>query len=62
MQLVQFCTQSNFSTFSVQHIYIFYVFKYSFKNFFVTTDENGAYQATIDIGAIYVLLLSIIHF
>ena len=33
-----------------------------FKNFFVTTDENGAYQATIDIGAIYVLLLSIIHF
>ena len=26
------------------------------KTFFMSTDENGAYQASIDIGTIYVLL------
>ena len=41
------------------YIYIYYLIKISF---YITADENGGYQVIIDIVAIYVLLLSIIHF
>ena len=44
--------QSIFFNFSVRHIYIFNIFEYLLKNFFITTDENGAYQTSIDIGTI----------
>ena len=51
-----------FLIFSVRHIYIFIIFKYLFKNVFVTTDENDAYQASVDIGTYRFYYLSIIHF
>ena len=41
--------------FNFLYIYLFISIYYLFKIFFlITADKNGDYQATIDIGAIYV--------